>query len=301
MKMIEGLVQLAEGIDARRAVALETTIVTHGLPRPQNLETARACEAIVREQGAQPATVALWEGRVRVGLDDALLERLASTDGVAKTNLSNLGAVLASGSPGATSVSTTLLAANLAGLRVAATGGIGGVHRGWERTLDISADLVALERTPVVLVCAGAKSILDVAATREQLETRGVPVIGWQTERFPLFFSRGVDVGVDARADDAAQVAAIARAHWSTGQRSAVLVVAEPPADEALDVGVVEKAIAQAVAEAEASGATGRDATPFVLSRLVQLTGGATLRANLALIRNNCRIAAQVAVALAGA
>lgn len=294
------ILSIREGLDTARAVALETTIVTHGLPRPLNLDTAIACEDAITEERAEPATIAVWDGRLRVGIGRPLLARLAEMDGVAKTNLSNLGVVLARKAAGSTSVSTTLLAAHAAGIRVAATGGIGGVHRGFQKTFDLSADLTALARTPVLLVCAGAKSILDVAATREQLETLGVPVLGWGTEHFPLFYSPGDSIPVDARIDSAEEAAAAAIAHWQTGQRSAVLVVADPPAEHAVPRELVEKAVSSALAAAEEAGAGGRDATPFLLSRMVDLTQDASLRANLALIRNNCRIAARIAIALAG-
>lgn len=280
-------------------VALETTIMTHGLPHPQGLQTARDCEAIVRAAGAVPATVGILDGRLLVGMTDAQVERLAGEKGVAKTNLSNLGAVIAGGGPGSASVSTVLLAADLAGVRAAATGGIGGVHRGHAEHLDISSDLVALGRFPVVLACTGAKSILDVPATREQLETRGVPVVGWRTDFFPRFYSRGRDLAVDRRVDDAAQAAAIWRAHSALGLGTAILVVADPPEADALPAERIDRIVDDALAEAGARGVRGRDVTPFVLDRVRTLTGGDSLKANLALVRNNCSVAAQIAVAMA--
>jgi len=284
--------------EARPVVALETTIVTHGLPRPQNMETAIACEGIIRGAGAEPATIGVLSGRVIVGLDPDQIRHLAMLEDAAKTNLSNLGAVLAGGGAGATSVSTTLLAAARAGIRVAATGGIGGVHRGYGEYLDVSADLEALARLPMVLVCAGAKSILDVAATREQLETRGIPVVGYGTDAFPLFYAAGSDLPVDVRADTPAEAAAICRAHACLGLSTSTLIVANPPAEAALDPGEMNAAIEEALAEAGHRRIWGRALTPFLLERVKDLTGGASLRANLALIRNNCRIAAEVAVEL---
>lgn len=283
----------------RAVVALETTIMTHGLPRPLGLDTALACEQIVRRHGATPATVGVIGGKFIAGLDEAEIELLANDDSAAKTNLSNLGAVLASGGNGATSVSTTILAAYLSGIRVAATGGIGGVHRRFGEHLDISSDLTALERFAVLLVCAGAKSILDVAATREQLETRGIPVIGFGTDAFPLFYSRGRDIPVDARLDEEAAVARAFAAHEDLGLATSMLVVADPPEGAALPAERLEQIIDAALAEAAVRGITGRDVTPYVLDRVREMTGGDSLKANLALIRRNCEIAARVAVALA--
>jgi len=280
-------------------VALETTIMTHGLPAPQGFETALECEAIVRTMGAVPATVGILDGKLIVGMTRAELERLAGERGVAKTNLSNLGGVLASRAPGSASVSTVLLATARAGVRVAATGGIGGVHRGYGEHFDISSDLVALGRFATVLVCAGAKSILDVAATREQLETRGVPVVGWRTEFFPRFYSRGRDLPVDRRVDGAEDAVDTWRAHEALRLDTAMLVVADPPADDALPAERIDRIVDDALAEATARGVRGRDVTPFILDRVRAMTGGESLRANLALIRNNCRVAGEIAAALA--
>ena len=278
-------------------VALETTIITHGLPRPHNVETALHCEEIIRMHKAEPVTIGIIDGEPYAGLSRAQIEYLASAPNVLKTNLSNLSVALTRGSDGATSVSTTLLFARRAGVPVAATGGIGGVHRDYQRSHDVSSDLVALQEYPIVLVCSGAKSILDVAATREELETRGVPVIGWQTDAFPLFYSKGRDVPVDLRVETGAEVARFAAQHWRF-RESGILVVVDPPADVALDHDQHEAWVNESLAAAEREGVTGRDLTPYILADLAQRSNGATLEANLGLIRNNCSVAAQIAVAL---
>ncbi len=299
-----GLLRVSEEVSeaiagGRPVVALETTIVTHGLPAPHNLETARDCERIVRGGGCVPATVGILEGRIVVGLSEEEIVRLAGATDVAKTNLSNIGAVVAAGTPGATSVSTTLLAARSVGIGVTVTGGIGGVHRGYARHLDVSSDLVAMERYRQILICCGAKSILDVEATREQLETRGIPVVGWLTDRFPLFYSKGRNLSVDATAQNAEDVVRIHQAHGEMGMMSSTLVVADPPAEDALPEDRLEEIVTGALAEAQARGVTGRGVTPFLLDRVSAMTGGDSLRANLSLIRNNCRIGAAIAAAFA--
>ncbi|MDK2970449.1 MAG: pseudouridylate synthase [Candidatus Sumerlaeota bacterium] len=291
---------VAEAILAGRpVVALETTVMTHGLPRPAGLDSARDCEEIVREAGAVPATVGVMRGRLVVGLHNEELAELANSNESVKVNLGNIAAAIVKGQYGGTSVSTTILAAHRAGIRVVATGGIGGVHRGFGETLDISSDLTAMQHASVVLVSAGAKSILDVAATREQLETRGIPVIGFQTDHFPLFFCGGSAIGVDCRADSPKEVAAIYRTHRSLGFPGTVLAVADPPAADALPHDVLEEAVRGALGEAERRGISGRALTPFILERVQRATEGASLRANLSLLRNNCQIAAEIARELA--
>ncbi len=283
----------------RPVVALETTIVTHGLPSPQNLETARDCEHIVREEGCIPATIGVLDGQLIVGLGNEELECLAHSPGVSKTNLSNIGAIIAAGTPGSTSVSTTLLAADTAGIGVTVTGGIGGVHRGYGEHFDVSSDLFAMQRFRQILVCCGAKSILDVEATREQLETQGIPVVGWRTEHFPLFYSVGNRLSVDATVNSAEEVVRIHGAQGGLGLSTSTLVVADPPSKSALPADRLEEIIEGALSEAEAQGVTGREVTPFLLDRVSAMTGGESLRTNLALIRNNCRIGARIAAALA--
>ena len=278
-------------------VALESAVITHGLPRPTNHELARDVEADVRAEGAQPATVALLDGRIKVGLEPEQLERLANLDNTRKISPRDFGIALANGLSGGTTVAATLHVAHQAGIQVFATGGIGGVHRG--STFDVSADLPQLGKTPLVVVCAGAKSILDLPATREVLETQGVPVIGYQTDDFPAFYTRSSGLPVDYRVDTPEEVAALATESWNAGIHSAVLLVVPPPADTALPEAQMEEAVLAAIAEAEELGIHGAATTPFLLQRVSEITKGDSLVANLALLRNNAKVAAQVAVALA--
>jgi len=282
----------------RPVVALETTLVTHGLPHPEGLHTALALEDDIRRHGATPATIGILDGCVRVGMTAGELEALAEAGNVTKTNPSNAGAVMASGKAGSTTVAATMMAAHANGIRVFATGGIGGVHRGVERTGDISSDLVALSRIPVAVVCAGAKAILDLPRTVEWLETFGVPVLGLQTSEFPAFYRRSSGLGIDARVDSIDALAAAIKAHLALGLGSGVLVANPIAVDDELPRDVYEIALATALAEADARGLTGREVTPFLLDRLRVLTGGDTVRANLALLRNNARVGAQLAVTL---
>jgi pseudouridine-5'-phosphate glycosidase len=281
----------------RVRVALESTVIAHGLPRPVNLASARACEAAVRASGAEPATVALVDGSVRIGLTDAELESLATRLDVAKVSLQNLAAVCASGAWGATTVASTAHLAARHGILVFATGGIGGVHREAERTFDVSADLTALATTPLVTVCAGAKSILDLPRTLELLETLGVPVIGWQTDEFPGFYTRTTGLGVTVTAESEKDVARIASAHWALGCRSAVLVVVPCPVSAAIPGVEIDGYVAEALAAAAESGIRGAAVTPFLLARVADSSGGRALAANLALLENNARIAGRIAVA----
>ncbi len=284
--------------DGRAVVALESTIIAHGLPTPLNLETAMQAEEAVRAGGAVPATVAILDGRIRVGLSGPELERIASAGDVAKASLRDVGWVMAGGGAGATTVATTMLAAHLAGIRVFSTGGIGGVHRGG--TLDESADLTALGRTPVAVVCAGAKAILDVPGTLERLETLGVPVVGYGTDEFPGFWTRGTGLPVTVRADDPGHTAAILEAHWSTGMVTGVVVAVPVPAGSGADPAEVEAAIGDGIQTADRAGVSGRDVTPFLLAHVADATGGDTLGANVALVLNNAGVAARVSAALSG-
>lgn len=289
---------LAEG---RAVVALESTVVTHGMAHPHNLETAQALEAEVRAAGAVPATVAVIDGRIRIGLDATALERLAAAGRAAwKLSRRDLPVALALGALGSTTVAATMIAARLAGIAVFATGGIGGVHRGAETTFDVSADLEELARTDVCVVCAGAKSILDLPKTLEVLETRGVPVLGFATDTFPAFHTRSSGLPVQ-RVEDADAVALVLRAKWGLGLTGGVVVANPIPAGHAMDPDEVEAAIATALAAAAAEGVTGKDVTPFLLARLEALTDGRSLTANVALIRDNARVAAAIAVAYAAA
>ncbi len=282
-------------------VALESTIITHGLPDPVNLQTARAVEAAVRGEGAVPATVAVVDGRLRVGLDDAALERLANrsdVDKVDKASRRDLAAVLVSGGTAGTTVAATMHVAHLAGIGVFATGGIGGVHRGADRSLDISADLPELARTPVAVVCAGAKSILDVPKTLEVLETYGVLVIGYRTDEFPAFFSVGSGCPAGHRVDSVAELAAVVAAHRRLGQPGGVLVGNPVPSDAAVPAAEIDGYLERALVEADRTGIRGKDVTPFLLGRVDQLSGGRSLAANVALVRSNATLAASLAVAL---
>jgi pseudouridine-5'-phosphate glycosidase len=272
------------------------------MPVPANLETARAVEEVVRENGAVPATIALVDGRARVGLDDAVLEQLARAGDagtVAKASRRDLPALAASGATAGTTVAATMYLAHLAGVRIFATGGIGGVHRGAEHTFDVSADLDELGATPVTVVCAGAKSILDLAKTLEVLETRGVPVIGVGTDEFPAFFSRTSGLPVDHRVESAEELAAVLAAHRAYGMRGGILVANPIPVGSALDGSDIDARVADAIADAQAAGVTRKDVTPYLLDRINMLTGGRSLVANIALVRNNATLAARTAVALA--
>jgi pseudouridine-5'-phosphate glycosidase len=274
-------------------VALESTVIAHGLPHPYNIELALDMERILTSYGVTPATIGVLGGRACIGLTPAEIEHLATASGIRKLSRRDMAIAIAQGLDGATTVAGTLLLAHLAGMRVFCTGGIGGVHR--SRAFDVSGDLPALAETPMIVVCAGAKAILDLPATREWLETHAVPVLGYNTDEFPAFFTPRSGLTVDAVVRSPAEVARIALRHWETGMRSAVLVAVPPPAEEMLAPEAAEAAISQALAEAEERGVRGWELTPFVLDRLVEITAGASLRANLALLRNNAHVAAQIA------
>jgi pseudouridylate synthase len=294
-------------------VALESTIITHGMPYPANLDTARAVEQVVRDGGAVPATIALLAGRLRAGLPEAELVMLAERadggpgggenegKGIAKASRRDLPALIAAGMDGGTTVAATMYIAHLAGIEVFATGGIGGVHRGAELTFDVSADLIELGSTPVTVVCAGAKSILDLPKTLEVLETQGVPVIGVGTDEFPAFFTAHSGLGVDHRVDTAAELAAVVVAHRTLGLSGGILVANPIPAADALDAADIDARITQALADAAAAGITRKDVTPYLLARINDLTGGRSLTANIALIKNNAALAAALATALTAA
>jgi len=280
-------------------VALESTVITHGLPFPENLSLARDMENEVRGQGAVPATVGVLDGQVCVGLNDAQLERLARGSGMMKISRRDFSTAIAKAASGGTTVAGTMLAAYQAGIKVFATGGIGGVHRQLPSEtgagLDISTDLIQLSEMPMIVVCAGAKAILDLPGTLEVLETLGVPVVGYQTDEFPAFYSRSSGLPVSARVDTAEEAARIARAHWDMGLSGSVLVTAPPPEEAALPNDLVENAVRQALVEASDQKIRGQAVTPFLLKRVSELTQGHSLRANLSLLLNNARIAAQIA------
>jgi pseudouridine-5'-phosphate glycosidase len=280
-------------------VALETTVISHGLPHPYNLETALALEETIRQHGATPATIALFDGKIKVGLDHTDLEKLASSKDVVKVSRRDLALVLNKKQTGATTVAATMICANLAGIRVFATGGVGGVHRGATTTMDISADLPELAQTPVIVVCAGAKAILDLPLTLEYLETLGVPVIGYGTDELPAFYTPHSGLPLEARADSPAEVAQIARTKWDLGLQGGLLVTVPPPTIEALPPARIEQAINNALAAAERLQIRGKATTPFLLDWIRQETEGASLEANIALLKNNAEVAAQIAVELA--
>lgn len=303
MKMIALAPEVQAALaDGKAVVALESTIISHGMPWPDNLQMARAVEAIVRAEGAVPATVAIIDGRCQVGLTDAELERLASEPNVAKVSLRDLPVVLARRTLGATTVATTATIAETSGIDLFVTGGIGGVHRaapgGGEQVWDISADLTVMGRCRTAIVSAGAKSVLDIPATLELLETLGVTVLGYQTNQFPGFYTRQTGHGVDARVDSPAEAAAIIAARLDSGLPGGVMLVNPLPAEAALDEAEVEEHLAGALTAMAEAGVTGKAVTPFLLARMKALTGGRSLQANLALILSNARLGAQVAVAL---
>jgi pseudouridylate synthase len=280
-------------------VALESTVIAHGLPAPRNLEVGAELEALVRAGGAVPATIAVLDGRARVGLSVGQMERIGTEEDVLKLSTRDLPLALARGGSGATTVAATSWLANRAGIAVFATGGIGGVHRGEPR--DVSADLVELGRTPTLVVCAGAKSILDLPATREALESAGVLCLGWKTKRFPAFYSGESGLEVDAEVGDEADVAAIWRAARKAGLPGGMLLCVPPPREAELPRALIEAAIDRALDEARTSGVSGRAVTPFLLAAVARETGGRALTANIALLRRNASIAARVAVSLASA
>ncbi|MEU7643875.1 pseudouridine-5'-phosphate glycosidase [Streptomyces huasconensis] len=287
--------------ERRPVVALESTIIAHGLPRPRNLQVAKDLEAAVRGEGAVPATIAVLDGRPHVGLDEAQLERVANEDGIRKFGHRDLPLAVATGASGATTVSSTALLAARAGVRVFATGGLGGVHRQWTVTQDESADLGLLARTRVTVVCAGVKSILDVAATLERLETLGVAVAGYRTNRFPGFYLSDSGYGVDWRLETPGEVAAVMRAQDAVGGPESALIVANPvPTAEQLDPVLHARVLDEALRVCEERGITGQAITPFLLDELVRRTEGASLEANLAAVRGNVRLAGRIAVAWAG-
>ncbi len=284
-------------LDAGEAVvALESSLISYGMPYPENLRVAHAMEGAVREESAVPAAIAILNGEPCIGLDEAQLEHLAKSKGVRKCSRRDLAIVTGQGLDGATTVAGTMILAHHVGIRVFATGGIGGVHRG--HPSDVSADLEELARTPLVVVCSGAKALLDLEATRERLETCGVPVVGYQTDHFPAFYSRQSDLPVDARADSPQEVVAIARSQSDLGLPAALLVAVPVPAADELPREEAEAAIAQAVRQADEMDLHGAAVTPFLLARIAELTAGRSLQANWSLLINNARVAARIAQAL---
>lgn len=293
----------AEVAKAREAgaplVALESTIITHGMPFPQNVETARLVEADIRAAGAVPATIAVMNGTLHVGLEDDLLDRLGQAQTVAKLSRADMAACIAQGGTGATTVAATMIAAHLAGIHVFATGGIGGVHRGAELSFDISADLQELAQTPVTVVAAGAKAILDLPKTFEVLETLGVPVICYGQDMLPAFWSASSDLPAPLRMDTAAAIARAQQMRTAMGLKGGQLVTNPIPATDEVPAAILAPIIDQALAEADAQNISAKEVTPFLLGRIFELTDGRSLTANIALVRNNARLAAQIAIAMA--
>ena len=292
--------EVAEALkNGKPVVALESTIISHGMPYPKNVETAMLVEKTIRDNGAVPATIAIIGGRLKAGLSRDEIEYLGKAGrDVAKASRRDLAALVAAGRDGATTVTTTMIIAHMAGIDIFATGGIGGVHRGAETTMDISADLEELGSTPVMVVCAGAKSILDLGLTLEYLETKGVPVIGYGTDELPAFYTRQSGFGVDYRADSPAQLASMFRAQKELGMRGGMLVTNPIPEEYAMDKAVIDAAIAQALRESVEQGVHGKETTPFLLARVVELTGGSSLESNIQLVLNNATLAAKTAVEL---
>ena len=287
------------GVSRTTIVALESAIISHGIPYPKNVETALLVEQTIRDNGAVPATIAVIGGRLKAGLSRDEIEYLGKAGrSVAKASRRDLPALVARGADGATTVATTMIIAHMAGIRIFATGGIGGVHRGAEVTMDISADLEELAQTPVMVVCAGAKSILDLGLTLEYLETKGVPVLGYGTEELPAFYTRQSGFRVDYRVDSPEELAAIYRAQRDMDYRGGMLVTNPIPVEYAMDKAVIDKAIDEALRAAEEQGVRGKETTPFLLAKVVELTGGDSLESNIKLVLNNAALAAKTAACL---
>ncbi|KLU62543.1 pseudouridine-5'-phosphate glycosidase [Peptococcaceae bacterium CEB3] len=287
---------LAEG---KPVVALESTIISHGMPYPQNVETARNVERIIREQGAEPATIAIIGGKIKTGLNDDELEYLGRNGNVIKTSRRDIPFVIARGADGATTVAATMIIAALSGIRVFVTGGIGGVHRGAQQTFDISADLEELARTNVAVVCAGVKSILDLPLTLEYLETRGVPVVGYRTDELPAFYTRESGLNVDYRVDTPQELAAAVKTKWELGLDGGLVIANPIPEEFQMDGAVINQAIEAALADASKENVCGKDTTPYLLAKIKDITGGDSLRSNVQLIYSNAALGANLAVELA--
>ena len=277
-------------------IALESTIISHGMPYPQNVEMAKTVESIVREGGAVPATIAIMDGKIKVGLDEASLEKLGNSEGVAKVSRRDLAEIIAAKRIGATTVASTMICAEMAGIKFFVTGGIGGVHRGVEETMDISADLDELGKTDVAVICAGAKSILDLDKTMEYLETKGVPVIGYQTEVLPAFFTRTSDIKLNTVSETTEDIAAIIKAKHDLELEGGVVIANPILESDELPKEYIDKIVMEAVKEAEENGIGGKDSTPFLLGKIVEKTEGKSLEANIKLVYNNAKVGTQIAV-----
>lgn len=280
-------------------VALESTIISHGMPYPQNVETALMVEQIIREQGAVPATIGIKEGRIKIGLTADDLDFFATSKNIAKVSRRDFPYIISSKGNGATTVAATMICASLAGISIFVTGGIGGVHREGEVTMDISADLMELAQTNVAVVCAGAKSILDIGRTLEYLETQGVPVVGYQTHDFPAFYARESGFKVDYRIDTPEEMAEMLHVKWDLGLKGGVIIANPVPEEYALDHSAIEQDIEKALLEAKNAGIKGKEVTPFLLSRMKEFTGGKSLETNIALVKHNAFVGANIAIAYA--
>ncbi|QOX63756.1 pseudouridine-5'-phosphate glycosidase [Anoxybacterium hadale] len=291
--------EVKEALEAGKAVvALESTIISHGMPYPKNVETALNVERIIKENGAVPATIAIIKGRLKVGLTPEEIEYLGKSHGVIKASRRDVPFAVAKGLDGATTVASTMIIANLAGIKVFATGGIGGVHRGAQETFDISADLQELAQTNVAVICAGAKSILDIGLTLEYLETYGVPVIGFGTEELPAFYTSKSGFGVDYRVDTPLELASALKAKWDLGLKGGAVIANPIPQEFEMDPAVINAAIDSAIREADEKGIKGKESTPFLLAKVKELTEGASLDSNIQLVYNNAKVGAQIAVEL---
>ena len=296
--MISYSTEVQQALEGKKPiVALESTIISHGMPYPQNVETARMVEQIIRDNGAVPATIAIIDGKIKIGLSEEELELLGNSPGVSKVSRRDIGQLIATKKIGATTVAATMICAELAGIRVFATGGIGGVHRGAETTMDISADLEELSNTGVAVVCAGAKSILDIGLTLEYLETKGVPVIGYQTDDMPAFYTRSSGFDLTFRSDDAAELAEVLKAKWDLGITGGAVIANPIPAEHALEDSFINGIITQAMTEANENGISGKEVTPFLLGKVKELTEGKSLVANIELVKHNAKVGAELAVA----
>ena len=281
--------------EGKPVVALESTIISHGMPYPQNIETAKACEEIIRENGAVPATTAIIGGKIKIGLSDEELEFMATSKDIIKASRRDFAYIVSQGLNGATTVASTIIASRLAGIKIFVTGGLGGVHRHAEVTFDISRDLEELAANDIMIVCAGCKSILDIGLTLEYLETKGVPVFGYQTDYMPAFFTRKSEFKVDYNIKNPKEVAEAAKAQWELGLQGGILLTNPIPESDSMDEEKINGAIEKALVEAEEKGIHGKETTPFLLSKVLEVTEGKSLEANIALVKNNARLGAEVA------
>jgi pseudouridine-5'-phosphate glycosidase len=298
-KYLEINPEVAEALkEGKPVVALESTIISHGMPYPKNVETALNVEKIIRENGAVPATIAILKGKLKVGITADEIEYLGKAKGVIKTSRRDIPFIVAKGADGAATVACTMIIASLAGIKVFATGGIGGVHRGAQQTFDISADLQELAHTNVAVVCAGAKSILDIGLTLEYLETQGVPVIGFGTDEMPAFYTTKSGFGVDYRVDSEKELASALKAKWDLGLNGGLVIANPIPEEYAMDYDTITKAIDEALKEADEKGIKGKETTPFLLAKIKDITGGASLESNIKLVYNNAKVGARLAVEL---